>query len=173
MDDPVLGFEGALYGVLERRFRVAAGRREGLGDGPRPVLREFEKVLEVDDSARVRPAEIDLLGVHAREDDHLAPRAGDRDVEAAMAAFVVERRNLRGDAPGRVGADRAGEDDDLAFVALHVFEVLDEDRLREIRLLPEAVEGRVGSAFLVEKVLDELLLFGVERDDADRVDWTI
>ena len=106
MDHPVLGLERPLHGVLERRFGVAAGRREGFGDGTRAVLGEFEKVLEVDDAARVRPAEIDLLGVHAREDDHLAPRAGDRDVEPAMAALVVERGNLRGDAPGLVGADR-------------------------------------------------------------------
>lgn len=86
-----------------------------------------------------------------------------------MAAFVVKRRDLPGDAPRGVGADRAGEDDDLAFVALNVFEVLDEDRLGKLRLLPETVERWVGCALVVEETLDQLLLLPVERDDADRV----
>ena len=76
MDDPALGLERPLHRILERRLRVAAGRREGLGDGARSVLGEFEEVLEIDDPARVGPAKVDLLRVHAGEDDHLAPGTG-------------------------------------------------------------------------------------------------
>ena len=86
-----------------------------------------------------------------------------------MAAFVVKRRNLRGDTPCDVSADGAGEDNDLALVTLNVFEVLDEDRLGRFRLLPKALKRRIGGPLSVEKVLDELLLLAIERDDADRV----
>jgi hypothetical protein len=120
MNDPVPGFQRAFDRFFERRFRVAAGWGESLGDGAGPVLGEFEEVLEVDDPARVRSAEIDLLGVHAREDDHLAARADDRDVEAAVPALRIERRDLRCDATGYVGSDGAGENNHFAFVALHV-----------------------------------------------------
>lgn len=53
MDDPVLGLKRPLHRILKRRFGVAAGRRERLGDGPRSVLGEFEEVLEVNNPARV------------------------------------------------------------------------------------------------------------------------
>jgi hypothetical protein len=49
-----------------------------------------------------------------------------------MTAFVIERGDLRRDSPLGVGADPAGEDDDLALVALDVFEIFDEDRLMKL-----------------------------------------
>ena len=90
VNNPIFSFEGALNGVLKWRLRVTTGWGKGFCDGPWAIFCEFKEVLEVDDPARIRTAEVDLIGVHTREDDHLAPRASNRDVEAAVAAFVVE-----------------------------------------------------------------------------------
>ena len=64
-----------------------------------------------------------------------------------------------------VGAVAHGEEDDVALVALHVFQVLDENRFLHI-------EGQLfqlwfpGEAFQ-QNVLDEVLLHFAERHDAN------
>ena len=63
----------------------------------------------------------------AREDQLLASRACDGDVKAAVAAFVVGRGYLAGEAAGLVRTDGHREDDDVPFVALHILDVLDQD----------------------------------------------
>ena len=65
MDFPSLVLERPHHGILERRFRCAAGRREGLGDGARAVLGEFQEMLEVDDALGAGASEVDLLGTQA------------------------------------------------------------------------------------------------------------
>src|SRR5882757_6344436 len=66
MHDPALLFERILHSFLERRFGAAAGRREGLRDRARSILRKLQKVLKVDNTAGVGPSEIDLLGLQRR-----------------------------------------------------------------------------------------------------------
>jgi hypothetical protein len=67
------------------------------------------------------------LGPERREDQQLASRACDGDVKAAVAAFVVGRGYLGGDAAVLVRTDGHREDDDVPFVALHILDVLDQD----------------------------------------------
>ena len=114
-------------------------------------------------------AEIDLFGPQRGEDQKLVARPGDRDVKPAVAAVAVERGDLCGDAAGLVGADGHREEDDVALVALHVLEVLDEDRLVGLVAVEKRLQRRVAAARLVEQVLDQPLLLAVEGDDADRL----
>src|SRR5271166_4693855 len=65
VNGPVARFESALDGVLERRFRAAAGQRERLGDRSCAVLRVLEEVLEIDDAAGVGAAKVYLFRAHA------------------------------------------------------------------------------------------------------------
>jgi hypothetical protein len=44
-----------------------------------------------------------------------------------VAAFVVGRGHLGGDAAGLVRTDGHREDDDVPFVALHILDALDQD----------------------------------------------
>jgi hypothetical protein len=74
MDFPTLVLERPHHGILERRFRCATGRREGLGDGARAVLGKFQEVLEVDNAFGAGASEVNLLGTKRREDQKLAAR---------------------------------------------------------------------------------------------------
>src|SRR5271166_6763453 len=76
MDFPSLVLQRPLDGVLERAFRGPAGRCEGLRNGLRALLGEFEEVLEIYDAPGVGSAKVDLFGAEGRKDQKLAPGAG-------------------------------------------------------------------------------------------------
>jgi hypothetical protein len=84
-------------------WRARSARR--LPRWQRAVLREFEKMLEVDHALSGRAPEIDLFGTQRGEHQKLIARPGDGDVEPAVAAFAIEPGNLRGYAAGLVGAN--------------------------------------------------------------------
>jgi hypothetical protein len=110
----------------------------------------------------------DHLGLEGREHDQLLAGAGDRDVEAALAAVAVERPEVHRHRPRRIGAVAHREQDDVALVALDRLQVLDQHWLRVLRC-ERRVERRVGAPRLIEQILDQALLGAAEGDDADRV----
>jgi len=109
-----------------------------------------------------------LVGTEAAEDEDFVLGAGDGDVEAASAAVAVEGAEVHGDFAGFVGGVADGEEDDVAFVALDVFEVFDEEGFAFDGWVVAKVGFDFGvfAAFFVEEVLDELLLGEAEGDDA-------
>ena len=100
----------------------------------------------------LRARQVDVRALARREYDDLFLRPRNGHVEPPLAAGAVQRAEVHHElSVGALGvADR--EEYDVAFVALHVFEVLDEERL--VRLVSEVVlELRVGGAALVYDVL--------------------
>ena len=97
-------------------------------------------MLEVDDTLGVRAPQVDLLGPQGREYEEFAARAGDGDVQSPMSAGAVQRGNLRRHTPGLVRSDRDRENDHVALVTLHVFDVLDEGGLGRLAAVEEPVQ---------------------------------
>ena len=60
------------------------------------------------------------------DDDGVDLSAGDRDVKTAFATSAVKRTEVMSDIAGFIFAIADGEDDDVSFIALDGFEVLDE-----------------------------------------------
>ena len=102
--------------------------------------------------------------------------ARDGDVQAALAPFSVERAEVhrhRG-GTGVGGSVSDGQQDNVALVALHGLEVFDEHGFEGTQWVcgiltgEEGLERRVGPPLLVEEILDQALLLGVQRHDAER-----
>ncbi len=113
--------------------------------------------------------EIDQLRREGGEHHHLAPGAGDGNVEPPPAAGAIERpeihrhdRRIR-----RLGPVSDAEQDEIALVALHGLEILDDDRLGRI-LFEKGLERGILAPGAIEQILDQLLLLGVERDHRQR-----
>jgi hypothetical protein len=74
---------------------------------------------------------------------HLTAGAGERDVEAVLATGLADRTEVAPHgAVARGAGERGGEDDDVALVALHVLDVLDDEGIvaGSRRRMPEGVE---------------------------------
>ena len=102
----------------------------------------------------------------------LAAGAGDRDVETLLSAHAIDCPEVHRELPGKVGPERHREEHDVAFVALDVLEILDDDRLLAL-VREEPLEAGVGPADLVEPVEDAGLLLGIERDYAEGVAFSL
>ena len=113
----------------------------------------------------LRAVQVDLRALARREHDDLLLRARDGDVEAPLAAGSVEGSEVHEELSVRTLRVADREQDHVPFVALHVLEVLDEERLLA-RVREEVLELRIRRAPLFEDVLDERLLRHRERDDA-------
>src|SRR4051812_18066005 len=92
------------------------------------------------------PAAPGAFGVHVgrcerRDRGHATPGASDRDVEPALAAFLIERSEAIDHLAVCPFAVANSEDDRVAFIALDALEVLDEEPLR-LALVEELVEVR-------------------------------
>jgi hypothetical protein len=70
------------------------------------------------------------LGVERTQHVHLVAGAGEGDVEAVLAARLADRAKVTSHRAAVRGPGEAGrEDDDVALVALHVLDVLDDERV--------------------------------------------
>ena len=141
------------------------GRLGGITERGTPLFGIFKEGLQAGDSLRRGALEVDLVGCEGGEDLHLIAGAGNSHVQTAPSTFPVERAEVHGDPPILVLAVTDREEDHIPLVALHVLQVLDEDRflgghrqLFQIGLFGEQVR---------EQVLDEGLLVGIESHHAD------
>lgn len=116
----------------------------------------------------------DVADRHRGDHHHLAPRAGHRHVEAALAAGLPEHAEVAPEAALAVAAEGGGEDDHVALVALHVLHVLHEHAhvlavFAALALLAVGGAERLvllGAQF--QALLDEVGLLAVEGDHAHR-----
>ena len=80
---------------------------------------------------------------------------------------LVQRTEVHRDAARLIRAVGQREQHDVPLLALHALEILDEDGLGRV-VREERLEPRILPACLIQQVLDEGLLLGIESDDADR-----
>ena len=109
--------------------------------------------------------QVDLLGRDGAEHLHLASCARYGDVQTPPAALAVERTEVHIDLAVLVGAVADREQDYVALVALHILEILDENRL--LRVVEPLFQALVGSARIGQHIVDQVLLGDVEGHDAD------
>ena len=125
----------------------------------------FQKGAQRRNALGARFGEIDLLGRNGAEHQHLAPCAGHRNIEPPPAALPVERSEVHIDLAVLVGAVADGEQDHVAFVALHVFKIFDENRF--LSFVEPFFKALVGGTGVVEQVVDQVLLGNIEGDNTD------
>ena len=100
------------------------------------------------------------------EDHHAVLGAGDGDIQASLATHAIERSEVHVELAVCVWGIAHGEENHIPLVALDIFEILDEEWLREA-VAEVFLELRVVGAELLEAVLDEFALRDVEGHDAD------
>lgn len=101
----------------------AASRRKGA------AIRIFEKLLQNSNSAAISVRD-DATGVERSEDREFAFRSSEQHVESPMTIRAVQRAEvLPKNTLGRGSVDRRNQYD-VAFVTLHVLQILDEKSSR-------------------------------------------
>ena len=141
------------------------GRLGGIMECGATLFGIFKEGLQAGDSLRRGALEVDLVGCEGGENLHLIAGAGNSHVQTSPSAFPVERAEGHGDPPILVLAVADREEDHIPLVALHILQVLDEDRfLGGHRQLFQI--GPFGEK-VREQVLNEGLLVGVESHHAD------
>lgn len=163
VDEVAVIGEGGVEGVLEGSGWQGLGVG---GVGPMSGFGEMEEGAEGLDAAAGGAVEVDVVGADGGEDGAATAGAGDEDVEAAFAAFGAEGAEVHAEEAVGVAAVADGDEDGVAFVALDVFEVFDEERFVGV-----GVEERFGvgvfAAEQFEFVEDGLLLADGEGGDAE------
>ena len=152
--------------VLHQAIGGPRGRRARRADAQRAPLRVAQERLQVADSPRARPGEIDLIGPQGREHQDLLTCAGDRHIQPSLSAVLVQRPEVHGHVAALVRTVAHGEHDHVPLVALDVLQVLHEHRLLGA-LIKEALQLRMLADRAIEQVHDQGLLRLTERHDAD------
>jgi hypothetical protein len=116
----------------------------------------------------------DLRPLQRGDHGHVLLGPAEDHVESALASGVVDRAEVHADPAVDIGAVADAHDDEVAFVALHVLQVLDEepDELAVVdpvyfRFVARCELGVDRRQFL-QRGLDHVLLGLGEGDDADR-----
>ena len=115
---------------------------------------------------RLRAGEVDLVCVDGGKDDDAPPGAGDRHVEAPFAAQQIERSEVHQEASLRIGRVADGEEQNVPLVALHIFEIFDENGFLRL-IVEEGLQVRIFRPLFLEDVFNDALLRNGERDDAE------
>ena len=113
----------------------------------------------------LRAVHVYLFGSERCKDNHLVACTADSHVETPLATLVVERSEVHRHPPVDIRTVAYGEEDDIALVALHILEVLDEDALLHVHR--QLFEFRPLSQFVDENIFYQVLLHLAETDDAD------
>ena len=154
---------GELLGDILADARTRAHGGGGSGERCPALFGELQERLQARDALGGGLCKVDHGRGHRGKDEHLLPCTRHGDVEAAPAARLVERAEVEGDAPRGIGTVAHREEDDVALVALHVLQVLDEKRLFSVvrRLLQPLLDDRLG-----EQPFDIVALRARKGDDA-------
>ena len=167
--DPPLYSETVLFQKLRDGFHKTVVLFRHRRAGQRDFAVAFGVLQEVFQMGRAGgPGSAEVyVGVADRTyHQHLFAGAGDRDVQPPFAALPVQRAEVHRELPLPVAGVADRKDDHVALIALHVFQILHENRLRG-RIVEAAVELRMAAPFGVDQVLDQLLLRHTERDHAN------
>ncbi len=159
----VEGLEGAADGLFEFGEGLCGFGGVGLEVSG---LGEREERLEGSHAAAGGAGEVEVFGAEGGEDHALAFGAGDEDVESPFTAFGAEGAEAEGEMAAGVAGVADGDEDDVAFVALDVLEVFDEEGFVGVG----GEEGFGGGMFAAEEfkfVEDGLLLADGEGGDAE------
>ena len=151
--------------LLQRRLRFPSGRAGSSQDRSSPVLCVREIRLKCRKAAggvgRSKP-----IGGERAHHVHPVARSCHRDVEPTPSARLVHRPEVHRHLPSAIGSVADAQNDDVAVVALHVLEVLDEEAVEPVR--PErSIQLRVRATQPVDRVLDGLRLRARQRDHTD------
>ena len=119
------GVQGAQHAL--RAVGLAA--RAGLGEGQERAQRRRAVVMGVGD----------LLGADRADHRHAVARAAEDHVEALLAAALVDRTEVHEHAAVRSGRVADAQHDHVALVALHVFQVLDEQAVELVLVLAQVL----------------------------------
>ncbi len=145
-----LCFQGrARIGLSQAAFEI--------GQGGGPASGKLEKLAQVAHPGGGGAGQVDLFRQQGGDHQDLFAGAGDGHVEAPLPPLLVEWSEIHGDAPLGVGSVCDGEEDDVAFIALDVFEILDEDGFLHLLREP-ALQLGSGGPLAIEELLNELLL---------------
>jgi hypothetical protein len=87
----------------------------------------------------LRAPHIDILGQERADQGELLARARDRDIQPALAALLVERAKVHQYSPRPIAPVADADNDHIALVALHIFQIFHEERLGA-RLVEERAE---------------------------------
>ena len=147
LDLPAAPGKGGGHGLFKGAAKVAQAAAVGFCQCTRAAFGEFKEVLEVAHADRLSARQIHLLRAEAGEHAQIVTRACNGHVETALAALAVERAEIHGQLASWVRAVRDGKIDEIAFVALHALQVLDEQRFQfalgevglQSRILPSGV----------------------------------
>ena len=88
-----------------------------------------EETVQALYSLCIRTAQVDVLGMERGEDHHFVTRTGYRYIQSTFSTCQVQRTEIHGNLAFLVGTIADGEEDDIAFVALYIFEILNKDWL--------------------------------------------
>src|ERR1035437_1132889 len=86
--------------------------------------------------------------------------SGDCDVEPALASIAIEGPKVHRNSTGFVGTVTNRKENHVALIALNALKILHENRFALNRwcVTEMDLELRILAAFLIEKILDQLLL---------------
>jgi len=131
----------------------------------------IEEIFEVSGADGRSPVQVDLSGVDTGKDDDLFFCAGDRDIEAPFTALPVDRSEIHGESAGSIRSVSDGKEYDIAFIALHVFQIFNEERFG-YGIAEKGFQPGVPAAFFFDEVLDKFFLRLAECDHASRAELT-
>src|SRR3546814_910014 len=96
---------------------------------------------------------------HRGHENDLLPGPRHRDIEPALTAILSEHAEEATKCALRVAAEGRGEDDDIALVALHILDVLDEEAhiLAAFDAIPLARERNAERCIILGAVLEHFL----------------
>ncbi len=103
---------------------------------------------------RLGSANVDLVCGVAGKHDQFLPRPCHRDIQPAFAAVAVERAEIHRELASRILPERDREEDHIAFVALHVFQILDDGSLDPF-ISEEILQRRIVAPGSVEQIEDQ------------------
>src|SRR6185312_14465058 len=168
MGFPALRLQSLGNKLLERRVVISHGTAHSGAYGLRSLVRKLDEVTQIMHGPRRGTVEVDHRWIERREYHHLATSARHGNVQTAPTSFAVERPEIHGHHVGawlgRTEPDT--QDDQITLVALHGLQILDHDGFGQV-VLEEWLDLSMLASRLIEKIVHQLLLFGIEGDDAD------
>src|ERR1700678_2330666 len=105
--------------------------------------------------------------IERSEDGQLAFGSGEQHVEATMSIGAVDGAEVLVKYAFGRPAIYGGDEDDVALVALNVFEILDEEFFEiTTPFLPVSLNIRIRGRFFIHQCFDQIALRLIHRDDS-------
>ena len=164
-DIPATLLQAFSDGLFEGGFKAADGTSVGGGQRNSSAISVIEKGFQMDDTDVADTIDAEFFGFEGGIDDEFATCAGDSHIEPSVSAFAVEWPEVECHRPGLIGSEGDGEQHHIAFVALDIFEVLDDCWFNAL-FAEIPFDCRLFPACLIQQVFDQGLLGEIEGDDA-------